>query len=169
MVQINHNTAEKPAETPFDPLPPGEYVVVLDKAERKELKDAAKGARLACEFTVIEGEREGRKLFTSFNLWYRDPNDEEKGEKTKRIAEAQFSSLINACGLIAIGDTDELIGIPVVAVVKVRPASGNFEAQNEIKTFRLRDGSKPAAGLGAAQSSIGDASKPARTGASWRK
>ena len=167
MVQVNHNTEEHPAETPFDVLPPGEYVVVLDKAERKALKDERKGARLACEFTVIEGDAEGRKLFGSFNLWYKDPDDAEKGEKTKRISEAQFSALINACGLVAVGDTDELIGIPVVAVVKVRPASGTYDAQNEIKTFKLRDGST--AKVGAAQKSTGDATKPARTGASWRK
>ena len=39
MVQVNHNTEEHPAQTPFDPLPEDEYVVVLDKAERKNLKD----------------------------------------------------------------------------------------------------------------------------------
>ena len=45
---------------PFDPLPNGKYVVVLDKAERKTLKNADNGSRLACEFTITRGEHEHR-------------------------------------------------------------------------------------------------------------
>lgn len=158
MVQINHDTAAIPAQTPFEPLPDGEYVVVLDKAERKSLKDPANGARLACEFTVIRGEYEGRKLFEGFNLWH-------VKDEPRQISERQFSALINAAGKLAIADTDELLSIPVTAVVKVRPASGGYDAQNTIKTFKLEDGSAPTPDVAKAKSTTG--SGPAR--APWGK
>ena len=148
MVQVNHNTEDHPAQTPFDPLPEGEYVVVLDKAERKNLRDPASGARLACEFTVIRGEYEGRKLFDGFNLWH-------VKDEPRQISERQFSSLINACGKLAVADTDELLHIPVVAVVKIRPASGGFDAQNQIKTYKLEDGTSPTPDVAKAASTTG--------------
>lgn len=153
MVQVNFDSKDAPPPEPFGVLPAGEYVVVLDKAERKDLKKRD-GARLACTFSVIRGEYEGRKLFGSFNLWI------EGSDEAKRIAEREFSGLIQACGKLAVGDTDELMGIPVIAVVKVRAASGGYDEQNEIKAFKLEDGSNPTP----------DVAKPAAsTGKAWQK
>ena len=168
MARIDMNTEEiPPASSGFDPLPAGKYVVVLDEAEVKPLKDPRKGKRLTCSFAVIEGPCEGRKLFQSYNLWYTDPEDEDKGAKVKAISESQFASLINATGRVVCSDTDELLNQPVVAVVTVRPASNGYDASNDIKRFELRDGTPVPTGAGAAQSSVGS-SKPARTGAPWR-
>lgn len=134
----NQNT-----KTPFDPLPLGDYVVVVDKAENKPLKNK-EGWRLACELTVIEGEYENRKLFHSFNLGYPIPGEageaQDKAKKTLQIARGQFGELVRGCGKVEISDTSEILNIAVVAKVKIRPANGQYEAQNEIKSFKSRDG-----------------------------
>ena len=118
---------------PFDPLPNGKYVVVLDKAEKKALKNADNGSRLACEFTITRGEHEHRKLFKSYNLWHTAPPKEPGKPSAKMVAEWEFAELCKACGKDGpLRNFEDLYHIPVVATVKLRPASNGFEAQNEI-------------------------------------
>lgn len=140
--KFNANDEEnQQATTPFDPLPAGEYVVMLDKCERKALKDKD-GWRLAAEFVVVEGEYENRKLFHSFNLGYPVPSEpgeaQDKAMKTLVIARGQFGQLVKATGKVEINSTDELLHVPVRCKIKVRPARDGYDATNDLRDFKPR-------------------------------
>ena len=172
MVDIGNFNADaeenQQGRTPFDVLPAGEYVVVLDSGERKDLKKNP-GWRLALEFSVIEGEFEGRKLFHSCNLGYEVPREpgeaQKKAQTTLNIARAECGALVKACGKIEVSDTATLENIPLRVVVGVRPPSGNYGEQNEIKKFLPRDG-----GGSTMTASSSTPATPKKPGAApWRK
>jgi len=62
-MRINVNLDE--VESGFEPLPAGNYPVRISKVEQRHGKEAP---YLAWEFTITEGEYQGRKLFTNTSL-----------------------------------------------------------------------------------------------------
>jgi hypothetical protein len=119
----------------FDPIPGGTYVVCLTDYEWKITSENAKFPGedyVNAEFTVQEGEHEGRKLWSNVSLLPHalftlkgivaahgeDPDDPNLNvdEFFKRI--------------------DNGAGGNVLAVVKIKPASDEYEARNEIKRFK---------------------------------
>lgn len=51
--------------------------------------------------------------------------------------------MMRALGLSAVSDTDQLINGHLTIKVDVRPASGDYNAQNEVKGWRSKTGSLP--------------------------
>lgn len=112
----------------FDVIPAGtKAVAVLDKSEYKDTT-SGDGKRLACEFLIVEGEHEGRRVFEGFNLVNKNP-------KAEVIANAQFADLCKATGVIKLSDSSELHGIPVIIKIGVQAANGQYEAKNTVKGF----------------------------------
>lgn len=105
----------------YTPVPPGEYVV---QVEASDIKDAKKAGNKFIELTltIMEGPEVNRKLTDRINLWNDNP-------KAVEIARRSLNSLGVACGKMAIGDTNEVHGIPMIAVVKVDPAKPYVDRQ----------------------------------------
>jgi hypothetical protein len=120
-----------PSSTGFDPIPPGWYATRIVKSEMKETK-ARDGHYLSCEAVITRGPFEGRRVFPRFNL-------DNKNPKAVQIAESQFADLVRACGKIAIDDSEELHGIEHMSKIKIKPASGDYEAGNEVVGFKAID------------------------------
>lgn len=122
------NPAEEEASQSFDPLPPGTYPVVVVEAELKET--IAKTGHYIKIVLKIPDDHEygGRMFFDNINI--DNPN-----AQCVEIGRKQLAALGQAAGLIAITDTDHLLGATVLAKVKVKPASGGYDASNEIKTY----------------------------------
>jgi hypothetical protein len=59
---------------PFEPLPPGRYVVQIVNSEMRPTKDGM-GQYLWLELDVLEGAHAGRKLFDRLNLVNKQPDD----------------------------------------------------------------------------------------------
>jgi hypothetical protein len=78
-------------------------------------------------------------VFSNFNL-------QNQSAEAERIGREQFGALCRAIGKAKVSDANELIGGQFEARVKVRPASGQYSAQNEIDpaTCKQLEGSKPA-------------------------
>ncbi len=129
MTQINFNAAQvEPDKGRGDPLPAGWYIVAMTKSEMKPTLSGT-GAYLACEFSVLDGQHKGRKIFTNFNL----RNDNQQAQE---IAYKQFSAVCHAIGHLQVGDTTELHNKPLKVRVKIRPAEGQYEASNDITAYR---------------------------------
>ena len=139
MALINFNVNELPPSegNDFEPIATGWYEVVMTKGAMKDTK-AGNGKRLACEFDVIGPAYAGRKLFHGFNMV--NPNAE-----AVKISQRQLGDFAEACGKEEVQDSDELIGIPVLAKVKVKEAKGGYDASNEIVTFKALGGAQPSA------------------------
>ena len=90
-----------------EPIPDGDYTMQVTKTELNETK-SRNGYRLDVEFTIIEGQHENRKLFTSLNV--RNSN-----QQAEQIALGELKRLSEACGVDFNGvleDSDTLLFQP---------------------------------------------------------
>lgn len=130
MAQLNFNAANVVPDTGIaDPVPAGWYVVMATDSDIKPTSNGA-GARLAMTFTIQEpAQYAGRKLFTGFNIKNDNPVAQD-------IAFKQLSALAHAVGILQVEDSQQLHGQPLKVRVKVKPASGQYEAGNDITAYR---------------------------------
>ena len=117
-------TAVEPNK-PFEPLPPGRYVVQIVNSEMRPTKDGM-GQLLWLELDVLEGEYAGRKLFDRLNLINNNPT-------TVEIAQRTLSAICHAVGKMQVDDSEQLHLIPLIADVRVQPPKNGYDASN---TFR---------------------------------
>lgn len=119
----------------FTPIPEGDYIVCLRKAEDKETK-AGTGRYISGEFTVEamgsgEVKYAGRKLWHIFNV-------ENPSEKAQNIGRGQLSALAAACGYSKENlppSPEALCDRPIKIKVGVRYSKFKEADENFIKTF----------------------------------
>jgi hypothetical protein len=75
-------------------------------------------------------------VFSNFNI--KNPST-----KAEEIGRQQLGEMMRALGLVSVSDTDELINGHLTIKVDVRPASGEYAAQNEVKGWKSNTGSLP--------------------------
>ena len=144
-----------------DPVPAGWYNVMIDESEMKPTK-AEGGLRLSLRFTIMDGQYANRKVFTGLNLKNANPVAQE-------IAYKQLSAICHAVGIMQVQDSQQLHGRPLKIKVKVRAASGDYEASNDITAYKnineQVDG--PATGGAPAGAPWATAPAPAPQAAPW--
>jgi hypothetical protein len=119
-------------ETSFDPLPMGDYTLVVVDSQVKPTKDGS-GEYLNCEMEVVDGQYKGRKLFIKFNWKNANP-------KAVSIARAELAALCRAVRVPAAKETSELHDKPFDARIGIQPGNGNYGPQNNIKKYAVRGG-----------------------------
>lgn len=140
--QWNQFDAENTETPSHDPLPAGNYTVAITESEMTPNK-AGSGEFLKLTMSVIEGEHEGRLLFTRLNLVH--PN-----EKAVAIAKSELAAICKAVGVMKPQDSSDLHG--KAFSVRVTQIEKDGQIYNEVKSFG------PA---GTAQPTAPAASKPA--------
>lgn len=126
--QVNQQALEDQRGN-YDPIPAGWYTVIVDESEIRTNK-AGSGQYAWMSFRVIDGEFNGRKVFTRFNVVNTNPQAQEIGHR-------ELSRLTAAVGLPGFNDTQELHGKPLQIKVKVRKdLSGRYPDDNEVSGFR---------------------------------
>lgn len=130
------------------PIPAGEYRCAIVKSE---WKNTARGDGKYLEFTfqILEGDHEGRMLWSRLNL--QNPNSQ-----AVSIARSELSSICRAIGKMQVRDTAEMQDEPLMVSVTVKKREDNGEPTNEIKGYRT-----VAAAKGPAVASEVYAAKPA--------
>ena len=123
------NTVEPTSS--FDPLPAGKYLAAVTGTEMKPTKDGT-GKYLNIEFTVLEGEHKGRKVWD--RLCLNHPN-----AQTVRIARGNLSALCRAIGVMQPRDSVELHNIPLVITVRVKKRDDTGEFTNEVKGYTKKE------------------------------
>lgn len=114
---------------PFDLLPAGDYTCIITESEMADTRTG--GQMLKLTLQVIEGEHTNRMLFDRLNLV-------NSNAKAVEIAQRTLSSICHAVGKYQVSDSAELHNLPVIASVKMRPASadGQYGPQNDIKGYK---------------------------------
>lgn len=115
------------------PLPPGTYVAVIVKSEQRESKTAG-NYFINLEFSVHEGEHEGRRFWTILNLW-------NSNSTAVEIAQRELNSICHAVGKLRVEDTEELHHIPMVVKLGYRK---NSTEDTEPKSYEPFGGAAPA-------------------------
>ena len=143
------NANEVEPSSSFDPLPAGKYMAAVTASETKPTK-SGNGNYLQLEFTILEGEYQGRKVWDRFCL--KHPNQE-----TVRIARGSLSALCRAIGVMQPHDSADLHNIPLVIKVRLKKREDIDELTNEVKGY------EPKAAAGKPQAATGNASTTGAT------
>ncbi|MCG8521983.1 MAG: DUF669 domain-containing protein [Pseudomonadales bacterium] len=153
MANLNgFNAAEIQPTATFDVLPAGKYVAVISESEMRATQKGD-GSYLQLEFTITDGQYEGRKLWA--RLCINHPN-----ELTQKIARQDLSAVCHAVGILQPGDSSELHHIPMQITVKCKKRHHSDEMDNEIKGYVSAPGSSVQGSSGSV-SGVTPASQPA--------
>ena len=130
-----YSAAELQPSQSYDLLPAGWYTCIITEAELKPTK-AGTGEYIKVRYDITGPSCQGRCVFGKFNI--KNPNP-----KAEEIGRAQLGDLMRALGLSAVHDTDQLINGHLSIKVDIRPASGEYNAQNEVKGWKSNTASLP--------------------------
>ena len=125
MAQICFNAGDYDPTDEFAPIPAGEYVVMITEGN---VDYTSKGGQMVkLTYTVMDGEFQGRKLWSQHNIVNRSPKAEEIGRK-------EISRIAHAIGQPKLNDTDELVNkvMRVSVIIKQDPG---YNPRNEIKKW----------------------------------
>lgn len=121
------NANEVPPMAPRVPIPAGNYKIAITASEMKATKNKD-GKYLAITMEVVEGDHQGRKLYTNLNL-------DNKSNVAVEIAKSELSSICRATGVLTPNDSVELHGKPFVAGVTLVKRNDNGEMQNRVAKY----------------------------------
>jgi len=128
MAALNFNANDVADRPSRDPLPAGEYKVVVEASQEKATK-AGDGSYFEVTLVITDGEHEGRKLWHRMNL-------NNKSEDAVANAKVEMRQLCNAAGHPSITDTDQLHDIEVIAIVSLKADRQSGEMRNEVKGYK---------------------------------
>ena len=128
----NFNAEEVEPSSSFDPIPAGWYTAIISSSEMKATRDGY-GEYLSLTLQVIEGQYENRLVFARLNL-------KNANEKAVDIARKDLAAICRAVGVMSPKSSEELHDKPLMIKVKVRPASGDYEASNDIGGYKAVEG-----------------------------
>ncbi|HPE62447.1 MAG TPA: DUF669 domain-containing protein [Thiolinea sp.] len=130
MASLNMNFDANTVEpsSVFDPLPNGEYLVVVVASDMKSTNNGS-GQYLELELEVIDGNFKGRKVWDRLNLINHNA-------KAVEIAQRQLSGLCHATGVLRVSDSSQLHNIPVIATVKYREGNGQYGPSNDVRGYK---------------------------------
>lgn len=135
--QFNLDDLPVSDKTNFEPLPEGWYTATITDAEIKTTK-AGNGQYIWVKYTIIAPSHQGRIVFGMLNI--KNPS-----AQAEAIGRQQLGDIMRAIGLTRVSDTDQLIGGNLSIKVKISPASGSYDASNNVTSFKAISGSIPKA------------------------
>jgi hypothetical protein len=111
----------------YSEIPEGQYVAVINKAERKPTK-RGDAEYLSLEFQIVSDHQNGRKLWENLNLW-------NANQDAVKIAFASLASICKAVGVLKPTDTDQLVNKPMRITIKHKLDKSSGELQARISKF----------------------------------
>jgi hypothetical protein len=133
MTQLNFDASQVDPSVPFEVLPSDKYIVAITKSEMKPTK-SGDGAYLELEYTVLEGQYQGRKLWDRLCLNH-------SREETVKIARANLSAICHAVGVLIPHDSNELHNIPFQITIRVKRKDDQIT--NEVRGYAKRESRIP--------------------------
>jgi hypothetical protein len=123
-----------PAQS-YELIPAGWYTAIITEAELKDTKSGT-GQYIKVRYDITGPSSQGRCVFSNINI--KNPN-----AKAEEIGRIDLGNIMRALGLSSVSDTDQLINGHLTIKIDVRPASGDYGPQNEVKGWRSSTGSLP--------------------------
>jgi hypothetical protein len=136
MAQLNFDASQVDPSVPYEAVPSDKYTAEITKSELKPTK-AGDGSYLEVEYTILEGEYRGRKVWD--RLCLNHPK-----QATVEIARANLSAICHAVSVMRPRDSSELHNIPLTINVKTRRDDSTGKIFNEIKGYAKRESLLPA-------------------------
>jgi hypothetical protein len=142
---------EERAPKTYDPLPAGDYEMMITASSTKQVKAPKTGSYLELEMQVISGEHSGRRHWERLNL-------DNPSQQTVKIAQEQLARLCMALRLDNVEDSVELHDTPFVAEVGIdkkdptRNVIWNYRAAVDAPAAKPAAPAKPAPAAAPAKS-----------------
>ena len=129
-----------PIEEKPQPLPPGQYEVVIESAE-EDVVTKSGGGYLKLVLTVLSGDHKGRRIVEIINRRHSNPTVES-------IAKKRLATICRAVGKPRIRGGNDLLDIPFLVTTKNEPwGEGNFSPRivtiEEIQKAKLHREDSP--------------------------
>lgn len=138
MSELNFDATKVEPMNDFSPIPTGEYTAVITASDMKDTKSGS-GKYLQLTYQIVDGEYKNRLIFENINLI-------NSNEVAVQIAQKTLSSICHAVGVLHPKDSNELHDKPLLIKVGIRPASGEYQEQNVIKSRGPLKSSSPSQG-----------------------
>lgn len=138
MAKLSFNAKNVAPQAAFDTVPKGWYLVTITASDVVPTKKTAGGLMLSLEFTIMDGEFKGRKVFDRINT-------KNASAKATEIGQQQLSAICHATGVFQLTDSAELHGKPFEAKIGLEEArkaedGTEYEARNTYKGCRIPEG-----------------------------
>lgn len=143
-------------ENSYEPLPAGDYVAKICKAEVCQAKSG--GQYIKLRFDVVGPTHAGRVIFSNINIV--NPN-----ETAQRIGLSQLKDLMRAINVTSVSSVDQLIGHNVTIKVSVRKDE-QYGDSNDVKAYKPAGAVVPAATPGFTAPAFATQAAPAAPAAS---
>lgn len=128
MAFINFDATNIEPSSEYQPLPVGEYAVVITESNMQATK-AGTGEYIKLKFEVIEGTFKGRTLFSNLNI-------NNTNQTAVEIAMRDLSAICRAVNRMQITDTSQLHNQPLTVKVGLEPSNkGDGSFNNVIKAY----------------------------------
>lgn len=139
---LNFNAQTVAPSQPLEALPPGWYTARIVESEEKPTSKGD-GAYLQLQLEVIApAQFSGRKLWDRLNL--KNPNP-----TAVEIAFQTLSAICHATGVLQLGQSQQLHGIPLEVKVGMSKVTPDYpDPRNEVKGYRSVQGSGAVVGAG---------------------
>lgn len=139
------------SEKSFNPVPAGDYKVVIEGSEEKLTNDN-KGSYISFTLKIIEGNYAGRKLFDMAMI--KSERKDEKMQTALQIAREKIAEMCRAAGKPGATNSEQLYQIPLNVTVKVKK-DPEYGDQNEIKKYKSAGAAQPPMGNASASAGLG--------------
>jgi hypothetical protein len=130
MATINFDATTVEPSNGFEPIPAGKYLAVISEDEMKPTRNN-NGQYLQLTIEIIEGDYQGRKIWTRLNL--ENPN-----MQAVEIARKELSAICRAVNVLQLTDTTQLLNIPFVLKVGLKKNKDTDEMENVIKGYEAK-------------------------------
>lgn len=137
MALLNLDLTNVEQQQAYDPLPPGWYPAMITESEVGSTKANDGSTKLDLVFVITDGQFKGRKVYNTLNIG-------NKNEIAKEIALKQLSSIAHAVNVLNVQQSEWLHEKPLMIRLKIRQASGEFDAANDVTGYKAFDGAATA-------------------------
>ena len=135
MAQLGFTADDYDPRDDFEPLPAGSYVTMITEASVQPTKSGGQMVKLS--YTVMDGQYQGRKIWSNHNIINNNPRAEEIGRK-------EISRIAHALNFPKLADTDQLVN-KVVQVTVIIKSDPGYSPKNEVKKWEgVNTGQAPA-------------------------
>jgi len=158
-MDLNFNADQHEDMSDFSILPKGWYLVTVTKDE-KRTSESSGNSYLALEYTVMDGNFKGRKIFNNLNLFH--PKTE-----VKQMAERELATLCRAINRRTISSSSELHNIPFGVKLRHRKDKQTGEMREQTggycgeKEFPAKSGGSPTTATTTTTTDTGQGASPA--------
>ena len=128
----NFNAESIEPNTSYEPIPAGWYQAIISSSEMKATRDGY-GEYLSLTLQIIEGNYQNRLVFARLNL-------KNANETAVDIAKKDLAAICRAVGVMSPQASEELHDKPLMIKVKVRAASGEYDASNDVAGYKAVEG-----------------------------